>query len=170
MKTISKKSRDGSVQDIGEWGSTKSDGAVCFTNSDNHRVEEDYDDLNILIVDDSRSIHALIEDTLCKKCGRGIAYSNAFNGEDALNKMKACESKIDLIILDWEMPVMNGLDFLKHLKKAPEYLNIPVLMLTQKSEMENMMEGLEEGAYFYLTKPFEKNHFEAIVRQALQLS
>lgn len=76
----------------------------------------------------------------------------------------------DVILLDYEMPRMNGMELLRTLKKDPRYTAIPVIMVTGNNDHDSIREGLHEGACYYLTKPFQPQVLRAVVQAALQQS
>jgi two-component system chemotaxis response regulator CheY len=104
----------------------------------------------ILIVDDSASIRQVVGIAL-----RGAGYQTieACDGKDALSKMTG--DKIHLIISDVNMPNMDGITFLKEVKKHPRYKFTPVIMLTTEAGQDKMMEGKAAGAKAWVVKPFK---------------
>jgi two-component system phosphate regulon response regulator PhoB len=118
---------------------------------------------NILIVDDEEDVLELVRFNLEKN---GFKTETATSGEDALAKAK---SKLpDLIILDLMLPGIDGLEVCKKLKSESKTENIPVIMLTAKSEESDIITGLELGAQDYITKPFSPKVLIARVRRILQ--
>jgi two-component system phosphate regulon response regulator PhoB len=118
---------------------------------------------NILIVDDEEDVLELVRFNLEKN---GYKTETATSGEDALAKAK---SKLpDLIILDLMLPGIDGLEVCKKLKSEAKTENIPVIMLTAKSEESDIITGLELGAQDYITKPFSPKVLVARVRRNLQ--
>ena len=103
--------------------------------------------LHILVVDDDDRIRSLLKDYLS---ANSYFVSTAENSEEAKTKIKYF--KFDIIILDVMMPGQSGYDLTKEIKKN---LNIPIILLTAKSEVENRILGLELGADDYIGKPFE---------------
>ena len=103
--------------------------------------------LHILVVDDDDRIRSLLKDYLS---ANSYFVSTAENSEEAKTKIKYF--KFDIIILDVMMPGQSGYDLTKEIKKS---LNIPIILLTAKSEVENRILGLELGADDYIGKPFE---------------
>ena len=103
--------------------------------------------LHILVVDDDDRIRSLLKDYLS---ANSYFVSTAENSEEAKTKIKYF--KFDIIILDVMMPGQSGYDLTKEIKKS---FNIPVILLTAKSEVENRILGLELGADDYIGKPFE---------------
>ncbi len=103
--------------------------------------------LHILVVDDDDRIRSLLKDYLSTN---SYFVSTAENADEAKTKIKYF--KFDIIILDVMMPGQSGYDLTKEIKKS---FNIPIILLTAKSEVENRILGLELGADDYLGKPFE---------------
>ncbi len=106
-----------------------------------------------LIVDDSRAVRKLLAQTLNDL---GYETSEAENGKAALAVLQARPSPLELILTDWNMPEMNGLDLLKAVRDKPEYEGVPVVMVTTETEMEHMAAALEAGATEYVMKPFTR--------------
>ena len=103
--------------------------------------------LHILVVDDDDRIRSLIKDYLNNN---NYMVSTAENADEA--KQKLMYFKYDIIILDVMMPGQNGYDLTKEIKKK---INVPIILLTAKGEVENRIRGLEIGADDYIGKPFE---------------
>lgn len=104
----------------------------------------------IMIVDDSASLRQVVKITL-EKLGYDII--EAKDGQEAVDKAKG--KKINLVITDLNMPVMDGITFIKELKKLSEHKFTPVMMLTTESQQAKMMEGKAAGAKAWLVKPFK---------------
>jgi len=119
---------------------------------------------SVLIIDDDLSISILAETRLRKHDDLNVEKAN--NGSTGL--AMALAKKYDLIILDWIMPNMNGLEVLKHLKTDNRTKNIPVLMLTGKTLVGNIEDACSGGAEDYLTKPFELDVLSIKVNQLIQ--
>jgi len=107
-----------------------------------------------LVVDDSRTIRTIIKRILIDL---GFQVCEAGNGVEALKVMEAEKNKIDLVLADWNMPEMNGLDLLKQLRQDPELSALKVIMVTTETELDNMVSALEAGANEYVMKPFTKD-------------
>lgn len=103
----------------------------------------------ILIVDDSISMRHVLGIALR---GAGYEVIEGCDGRDALNKLTG--QKVNLIISDVNMPVMDGISFLKAVKQLPVYKFTPVIMLTTVSEEAKMAEGRAAGARAWVAKPF----------------
>jgi two-component system chemotaxis response regulator CheY len=106
-----------------------------------------------LVVDDSRAVRKLLSQNLQFL---GYDVTEAENGIAALDALQARPDPVHLILTDWNMPEMNGLDFLKAVRRRPEYDGIPVVMVTTETEMEHMAAALEAGANEYVMKPFTR--------------
>jgi DNA-binding response OmpR family regulator/two-component sensor histidine kinase len=119
--------------------------------------------LKILIVDDSQSCINILTEIL------GKTYDVAFatNGSKALQILT--EFTPDLIMLDIMMPIMDGYDFIKYVRADPEYKDIYIMMLSNKSESEDIVKGLELGANHYITKPFDPIEIDAWVKTLIRM-
>lgn len=111
----------------------------------------------VFLVEDEQSIITLVEYNL-KKEGFKVAFSS--NGEEALKEIKSHEP--DIVLLDWMLPDLSGIDVCKSLKKDTKFRDIPIIMLTAKGEEEDKVSALNAGADDYITKPF--GHAELIAR------
>jgi two-component system chemotaxis response regulator CheY len=106
--------------------------------------------MRALIVDDSRAMRAV----LGKMVGDlGIATAFAANGRDALDQL-AAGGPPDFALLDWNMPEMNGFELLLALRADARYLDVPVIMVTTETEVQQVIKALEHGANEYIMKPF----------------
>lgn len=103
----------------------------------------------IMVVDDSASLREVV--TIALKTA-GYEVTEAVHGEDALAKLG--NAKVNLVICDVNMPVMDGIAFLKAVKKRAEYRFLPVLMLTTESRESRKEEGQLAGAKAWVVKPF----------------
>ena len=112
---------------------------------------------NVLLVEDEKSIITLIKYNLEKE---GFKVFCAETGEDALKIIK--EKTLDVVILDWMLPDVSGIEVCRQIKKDKKLKNVPVLILTAKGEPDDKIKGLEVGADDYVTKPF--NNKELLLR------
>lgn len=119
--------------------------------------------VKILVADDNRNIVELV-----KMEFEILDYDvvTAFDGEEALKKIE--KENPDLLILDVMMPKMNGFDVCMKLRDNPKYQNIPIVMLTAKSQEKDKFWGRQVGADEYLTKPFEPEALEQVVHNLLE--
>lgn len=117
--------------------------------------------MNILIVDDDPELLDQLRTSLERKLYR---VETALDGEEALNKI--FEVSYDLVLLDIMLPRLDGLTVLKEIRQAK--LNIPVIMLTARSDVEDRVKGLDYGADDYLSKPFSMAELLARIRAILR--
>lgn len=126
-----------------------------------------YEKLNVLIVDDVPNILESLEKILKDKGVKNIV--TATNGKEALDRLeqslKAGAVAFDLVISDINMPELNGIRLLKRVKTDPDLKNIPIVMLTTRSEIELVLHAVESGAFTYLIKPFEKEKIEDLIEE-----
>jgi two-component system, chemotaxis family, chemotaxis protein CheY len=106
--------------------------------------------MRALIVDDSRFVRGFLRGLLE---GKGIECEEAADGKAGLDRLHEGQS-FDLVLLDWNMPVMNGFDMLKELR-AEGYSGLKVMMVTTEAENDFILNALNAGADEYLMKPFD---------------
>jgi two-component system chemotaxis response regulator CheY len=109
--------------------------------------------LKALVVDDSRAIRMILSRIL-KELNYEVC--EAGNGRDALDVLAAEKNEIDLILADWNMPEMNGLELLKRVRADPQISSMAVVMVTTETELDQMAAALDAGANEYVMKPFTK--------------
>ena len=119
----------------------------------------------IFIVEDEPSIVQLVKYNLEKENFK-VLVSN--NGEEGLQEIKKTEP--DLILLDWMLPDLSGIDICKALRKDTKFKNVPIIMLTARSQEEDKVLGLNVGADDYLPKPFSNLELIARVNALLRRS
>ena len=117
----------------------------------------------ILIVEDEEALATLLEYNLGKE---GFDATLAGDGEEAL--LKIVEDAPDLVILDWMLPKVSGIEVCRRLRARSQTRNLPIIMLTARAEEADRIRGLETGADDYLTKPFSTNELIARVRAVLR--
>jgi two-component system chemotaxis response regulator CheY len=115
-----------------------------------------------LVVDDSKTIRIILGRTLREL---GYEVCEACNGKEALKVMEAEKATVNLVLADWNMPEMNGLELLRELRQDPELASLKVIMVTTETELDHMVSALEAGANEYVMKPFTKD----ILREKLEL-
>lgn len=116
-----------------------------------------------LIVEDEESISTLLDYNLSRE---DFETRIAVDGEDAL--LKTQEFHPDIVILDWMLPKVSGIEVCRRLRQNPETRNLPIIMLTARSEETDRIRGLETGADDYLTKPFSTAELIARVKAVLR--
>lgn len=117
----------------------------------------------ILIVDDSKTIRKMVLTVLSQV--PNLSFEEAESGLYALEKLAL--KKIDLMILDLNMPDMHGLEVLRFLRTHSDFKNLPVIILTTRGDEEMKETALREGANFYITKPFNPQELLAKVQELL---
>jgi two-component system chemotaxis response regulator CheY len=115
-----------------------------------------------LIVDDSKTSRIVLGRIL-KEFGYQVC--EASNGKDAMKVMATEKAAVNLVLADWNMPEMNGLDLLKQLRQDPDLHSLRVIMVTAETELDHIASALEAGANEYVMKPFTKD----ILREKLEL-
>ena len=105
----------------------------------------------VLVVDDSQLIHSMYKLVLGRyKCN----IVDAMNGLEALDTLSR-ETNFDLILLDINMPVMNGIQFMEKIKKENLYRHIPIIVISTEGKEEDTLRALKLGAWGYVVKPFK---------------
>ena len=120
---------------------------------------------HIFVVEDEKPILTLLTYNLEKE---GYKVSSSSNGEEALSSIK--EKKPDLILLDWMLPDLSGIDVCKSIRRDNNLKSLPIIMLTAKGEEEDKIKGLESGVDDYITKPFSFNELSARIKAVLRRS
>ena len=119
----------------------------------------------IFIIEDEPSIIQLVQHNLEKN---GFIVSSSVNGNDGLKELKKFQP--DLLLLDWMLPDLSGVEICKNIRKDNSFKNLPVIMLTAKGEEEDKIKGLDSGVDDYLTKPFSFNELMARIKAVLRRS
>jgi two-component system, chemotaxis family, chemotaxis protein CheY len=105
-----------------------------------------------LIVDDSRATRTIIRRMLSEV---GFEVVEATDGLDALRQLKEI-GQADVLLVDWNMPQMNGYELVCAVRRDPQYNEVPLMMVTSETELAQMAKALEAGANEYVMKPFTK--------------
>jgi len=116
----------------------------------------------ILIVDDSSTMRTMVSFTLQQA---GFAVVEGSNGQEALNKLSG--QRVDLIVTDLNMPVMDGITFIKNVRSQAGTRGIPVLMLTTESHEAKRREGKAAGATGWIVKPFHPDKLLSTIAKVL---
>jgi two-component system phosphate regulon response regulator PhoB len=117
----------------------------------------------VLVVEDEDALATLLDYNLVKE---GFRADRAADGEEAL--LKISEEPPDLIVLDWMLPKVSGVEVCRQVRAGPETRRIPVLMLTARGEESDKVRGLDTGADDYLVKPFAMSELVARIRALLR--
>lgn len=117
----------------------------------------------ILVVDDSATMRRMVKVSL--RTMQEVLFEEASNGLEAIERLALIS--IDLMILDLNMPDMHGVEVLKFVRGHETFHDIPIIVLTTRTEEDTRAATLAAGASFYLTKPFEPNQLSAHVQTLL---
>lgn len=118
-----------------------------------------------LIVDDSTSMRKMVALTLNSA---GFTVVEGSNGQEALDRLASLPgSKVDIIITDLNMPVMDGLTFIKEVRTKPTARYTPILMLTTESQESRKLEGKAAGATGWIVKPFNPEQLIKVIEKVL---
>jgi two-component system, chemotaxis family, chemotaxis protein CheY len=104
-----------------------------------------------MVVDDSRAVRMILSRNLTEM---GYDVCAAADGAEALALLR---EEMSIVLVDWNMPHMNGLEFLKRLRADDRYAAVKVMMVTTETEVDQMVKALEAGANEYVMKPFTKD-------------
>ncbi len=109
--------------------------------------------MKALVIDDSRAMRCIIGQILK---GIGFEILEAGNGREGLERLQGADLP-RLVMVDWNMPEMNGLDFVRAMRRRAEFNDIPIMMVTTENEVNRMIEALQQGANEYVMKPFTRD-------------
>lgn len=118
---------------------------------------------SILVIEDEAALVELLRYNLERE---GFEVVATPSGEEAL--MIVEERRVDLILLDWMLPHMSGIEVCRQLRRKPETRNLPVIMLTARGEQADRVRGLDTGADDYITKPFAPEELIARIRAVMR--
>jgi two-component system cell cycle response regulator len=119
----------------------------------------------ILLVDDDRIMRTVISQSL-KQYGSPVM--EAQSGQEALTTLVQHGARIDAVVLDREMPGMNGLEVVTRMKAERQLSGIPIIMLTGTGEQDKIQEGIDAGVFYYLIKPAEETLLRSVIDSALR--
>lgn len=111
----------------------------------------------ILVVDDSRIMRNIVKNTFMEM-KIPCQFLEAANGVEALQQLQL--NSVNLILLDWNMPELSGIDFLKQVRAIKQYKDLPIIMITSESAKYNVIEALKNGATDYIIKPINEKSFK----------
>jgi two-component system chemotaxis response regulator CheY len=110
----------------------------------------------IMVVDDSRIMRNIVKNTF-SSLKIPATFLEAEDGKKAMHVLLT--NKVDLILLDWNMPSLSGIDFLRQVRALDMYRSIPVIMVTSEASKLNVVEAVKAGVTAYITKPFNDTKF-----------
>jgi len=117
--------------------------------------------MRALLIDDSRAVRRIIGDIMKSL---GFEVTEAIHGLDGLAKLEEFGIP-EIVLVDWNMPEMNGLEFIKAVRANPLYADLPLMMVTTETEMERMAMAFMAGVNEYVMKPFNK----AMIAEKLEI-
>jgi len=120
-------------------------------------------ELKILAVDDSPTMRRIITNTL-KRAGFNDV-TEASDGKDALAKMRV--DSFNFIITDWNMPEMDGMEFVTNVRKISDFSKIPILMVTTRSVQDDIVDAIKAGVNSYIVKPFTPDVLKEKINEIL---
>ena len=116
----------------------------------------------VLVVDDSRIMRNIVKNIFAE-LKFPCQYLEAGDGKAAFQLLET--NKVNLVFLDWNMPEMDGMQFLKKVRSMPDYKNLPIFMVTSEAAKYSVIEALENGATDYIVKPINERIFrEKVLR------
>ena len=121
-------------------------------------------DLKILVVDDSLTMRRILVNTVIKAGYPDV--KQAEDGKDALAKLMAGE--FDLLMTDWNMPNMNGLELTEAVRADENFQNIPILMVTTRNMKEDIVNAIKSGVNGYIIKPFDARTLDAKIKEIMR--
>lgn len=127
-----------------------------------------FEEKKVLVVDDSSTMRSILIKNLVQS---GFAEKNilqAENGDDALALMSS--DNIDLVLTDWHMPKMTGLEFMCKVKSQRDFKQIPFLMVTGETDKEKVVEAIRQGACEYIVKPFKAVDLQEKIKHVFSIS
>lgn len=127
--------------------------------------------LVVLVAEDQAELRAIIKAFLQRMGVRTVL--EAVNGSDALQRLRIFPLEnngrlVDLMLIDWNMPVINGLQVLKAVRASEKYCTTPVIMVTAESDREAVLLARNEGVNGYIVKPFQENELERKVTEVME--
>jgi CheY-like chemotaxis protein/anti-sigma regulatory factor (Ser/Thr protein kinase) len=122
---------------------------------------------SVLVVDDEPFNREIISEFLD---GEAYDLHMAEDGEQALSLLRGASDRFDAVLLDRMMPGLDGLEVLRRIKASPDLRWLPIIMQTAAAAKNQVIEGIEAGAFYYLTKPFEPQMLRTLVRSAVAAS
>jgi two-component system chemotaxis sensor kinase CheA len=130
------------------------------------QVKNGPSDYNVLVVDDSKTDRTIIRKSLEPL---GITLTEATNGVEALNILKSGETSFDCVLVDIEMPQMDGYTLASEIRKYSKYRQLPLLAVTSRTSKSDRLRGVEVGMTEYITKPYSPDYLRDTVSKNIKL-
>ena len=122
-------------------------------------------DYHVMIVDDSKTDRTIMRKALEEL---GITLTEAVDGQEALNILKQGDHNYDAMLIDIEMPRMDGYTLANEIKKYNKYKNLPLIAVTSRSSKSDRMRGVESGMVEYITKPYSSDYLASVVQRNIK--
>ncbi|HEY7790180.1 MAG TPA: response regulator [Vicinamibacterales bacterium] len=121
--------------------------------------------MRVLVVDDSSTMRRIITNSLNRLGHEDVL--EAANGREGIERLTDAAGAVDLIITDWNMPEMSGIDFVRTVRALEKLRDLPVLMVTTNAGKDDIMQAMQAGVSHYIVKPFTPDTFKEKVEAAL---
>lgn len=121
--------------------------------------------MKCLVVDDSATMRRIVVNAL-----KGIGYDHVVEAADGSDALQKCDPSIELVITDWNMPVMGGLELVKALRLNPQHSRTPILMVTTRSVKDDILQAVEAGVSSYILKPFTPQVLKEKIDEIISLA
>ena len=144
----------------------KVDIKASIENEQKATAKEKPSDYHVLIVDDSKMDRTIMQKALGPT---GITLMEAKDGLEALNIIKSGDHQFDAILIDIEMPKMDGYTLASEIRKYSKYRNLPLIAVTSRTSKSDRLRGVEVGMTEYITKPYSAEYLENVVRKNIKL-
>lgn len=120
--------------------------------------------MKCLVVDDSATMRRIVVNAL-----KTIGWNDLVEAGDGQEALSKCDGSIELVITDWNMPVMGGLDMVRALRANPATAKLPILMVTTRSVKEDILQAVEAGVNGYVLKPFTPQVLKEKIDQVVSM-
>jgi len=130
------------------------------------KIKESPSDYFVLVVDDSKMDRNIMKKAMSPM---GISVVEATNGQEALNIIKSGEYNFDAVLIDIEMPRMDGYTLAGEIRKYSKYKHLPLIAVTSRTSKSDRLRGVESGMSEYITKPYSPEYLESVVRKNIKL-
>ncbi len=120
--------------------------------------------IKVLIVDDFATMRRILKNIL-----KQLGFKNLLEADDGTTALEVLErNEVDLVISDWNMPKMTGLELLKSVRASEKYAKVPFLMVTAEAQKQNVIEAVQAGVSNYVVKPFTAEGISAKLERILK--
>ena len=118
--------------------------------------QQDFERVNLLVVDDMESIRSVVTSS-----ARELGFQHVFSaGDGEAAWRQIISTQVDMIVCDWDMPVLNGLELLRKIRCSERHKEMPFLMLTATADSNQVKQAIDSGVTDYLVKPFQSQQLK----------